>query len=91
MVAAMSGSAPKASADTDASSDEELYNPGKQPGDNVWEPEPKTIVELYEKLDQVSDLSTRPLMLLAIYLFKFIYYKMYNVTILILIIFLLIY
>jgi len=34
------------------SSDEELYNPAKQKGD-VWEPEPKTIVELYEKLDKV--------------------------------------
>ena len=33
-------------------SDDELYNPCKLPGD-VWEPDPKTIVELYEKLDKV--------------------------------------
>ncbi|XP_067936566.1 uncharacterized protein [Watersipora subatra] len=32
-------------------SDDELYNPCKLPGD-VWEPDPKTIVELYEKLDK---------------------------------------
>ena len=36
------------------SSDEEIYNPTKIPGDNVWEPDPQTIIRLYEKLDKVS-------------------------------------
>lgn len=35
------------------SSDDEVYNPTKIEGDNIWEPDPQTIAELYEKLDKV--------------------------------------
>lgn len=32
----------------------DIYNPSKMPGDNVWQPAPSKIVELYEKLEKVS-------------------------------------
>lgn len=45
----MSGQKPDAEV---YSSDDEIYNPTKIPGDNVWEPAPDTILDLYEKLSK---------------------------------------
>lgn len=49
----MSTVEPKHDASGDVSSDEELYNPCKQSAADIWEPDPKTIADLYEKLDKV--------------------------------------
>lgn len=38
---------------TQASDENSLYNPGNLPGDDVWEPEPNTIAELYKKIEKV--------------------------------------
>jgi len=39
--------------DSSGLTDDEIYNPTNIPGENVWEPAPETIINLYERISKV--------------------------------------